>query len=571
MSQAVAQLSTPSLAGTGTVPRILVVDDEQHMCDICTRTLQRGGYEVFATNDPKVAVRELRADQRFDLLLTDIKMPTMSGLDLARMARERDPAIAIIIMTGFASMENLHQSVQRGVADFLSKPFELEQLRLAVDQALHKRSILQDNLRLHTIEQLLESTQALNTTLDIAELAEILLRVTVQQSNCQAGFVLFVKDDGAGVQLTVPAMASSAPGVQLLEAGRLLAQRAFDEQQVLAERDGLFGRLNSVDLYQALAVPLHAQGEVNGVLLLCDDGPGLLRPVVQEAVTLLANHAGAALRNAYLYSQLDEAYQRQQEVDRQKSEFIAIASHELRTPLSIVLGYTMMVRDQSEGERREYLQRVMDNAQRIKDIVDDMVNLRHFEIGESKLTLEPVVLEAVITQAIERMRPALISRPQDIHTTVPEEPLVFLCDHEKLVLVLSHLISNAIKFTPEGGRIDIRAGLRPPGALDSPDVGIIQPARPAPVATSWVVVEIQDTGIGIPERDQPRIFDRFYQVADSLTRDHGGTGLGLTLVRELVGMLGGAVWLTSREGAGSTFAFALPYRQDQATSDDKPV
>jgi signal transduction histidine kinase len=565
MSQPTTQLSAPSLAGSGAVPRILIVDDEQHMCDICTRTLRRGGYYVLATTDPKVAARELRVDQRFDLLLTDIKMPTMSGLDLAHIAREYDPAIAIIIMTGFASMENLQQSVQRGVADFLSKPFELEQLRLAVDQALHKRSILQDNLRLHTIEQLLESSQALNSTLDMTALAAILLRVSMQHSNCQAGFVLFAEEPSA-----LKLMAPSPPGSQLLDAGRRLAGRAFEEQRVLAGGDAQFGSLGRGELRHALAVPLRAQGEVNGVLLLCDDSAAVLRPVVQEGVTLLANHAGAALRNAYLYSKLDEAYQRQQEVDRLKSEFIAIASHELRTPLSIVLGYSMMVRDQSEGERREYLQRVLDNAQRIKDIVDDMVSLRHIETGEARLTLEPVVLQNVIAQAIERMRPALSNRPQQIVTAAPEEPLAFRCDHEKLLLILSHLLSNAIKFTPEGGQIEIRVSLRPPGALD--DGGrVIQPSRPAASATPWVIVEIHDTGIGIPEREQARIFDRFYQVADSLTRDHGGTGLGLTLVRELIGTLGGAIWLTSHAGQGSTFTFALPYHPDQAVSGAESV
>jgi signal transduction histidine kinase len=561
MNQAATQLGAPSLVGSSAVPRILVVDDEQHMCDICTRTLRRGGYEVFATNNPQAAVRELRGDQRFDLLLTDIKMPTMSGLDLARIARERDPAIAIIIMTGFASMENLQQSVQRGVADFLSKPFELDQLRLAVDQALHKRSILQDNLRLHTIEQLLQSSQALNSTLDMATLAEILLRVSREHSNSQAGFVLFAENHSE-----LKPMAPSPHDAQLLADGRRLAGRAFDERRALSGAEAAFGALNGAELRHALAVPLRAQGMVNGVLLLCDNGPGVLRPVVQEAVTLLASHAGAALRNAYLYSQLDEAYQRQQEVDRLKSEFIAIASHELRTPLSIVLGYSMMVRDQTEGERREYLQRVLDNAQRIKDIVDDMVSLRHIETGEATLTLEPVVLQHVIAQAIERMRPALANRPQRISTAAPEQPLAFLCDHEKLILVLSHLLSNAIKFTPEGGRIEVRAALQPAGALDSGDGRIIQPSRSPSTETAWVVVDVQDSGIGIPERAQSRIFDRFYQVADSLTRDHGGTGLGLTLVRELVGALGGAIWLTSREGQGSTFTFALPYHQDQAAS-----
>ncbi|HEX5689968.1 MAG TPA: response regulator, partial [Roseiflexaceae bacterium] len=461
MSEAATQLGSPTLVGSNAVPRILIVDDEKHMCDICSRTLRRG-YDVVATTDPQVAVQQLRGETRFDLLLTDIKMPTMSGLDLARIARERDPAIAIIIMTGFTSMEHLQQSVQRGVADFLSKPFELDHLRLAVDQALHKRALLQDNLRLHTIEQLLQSSQALNSTLDMTALADILLRVSLQHSNGQAGFVLFAENQSA-LKLMAPVPHAS----QLLNAGRQLAERAFEAQCVLTGADAAYGTLESLELRHALAVPLRAQGAVNGVLLLCGEGPGVLRPVVQDAVTLLANHAGAALRNAFLYSQLDEAYQRQQEVDQLKSEFIAIASHELRTPLSIVLGYSMMVRDQSEGERREYLQRVLDNAQRIKDIVDDMVSLRHIETGEVTLSLETVVLQHVVAQSIERMRPALASRPQEIVTSLPEHQLAFLCDHEKLILILSHLLSNAIKFTPKGGRIEVRAALRPAGALDT--------------------------------------------------------------------------------------------------------
>jgi signal transduction histidine kinase len=563
MSYVLAHPNAPSLAGSGAVPRILVVDDEQHMCDVCTRILQRGGYHVVATSDPRVAMRALRGEQRFDLLLTDIKMPTISGLDLARLARERDPSIAIIIMTGYASMENLHQSVQRGAADFIFKPFELEHLRLAVDQALHKRSILQDNLRLHALEHLFESSKALSTTLELSELATILLRVTAQHSRCRAGFLLLAESP-----TTLTTVIPSDPSGQLLDAGHQLARRAFEDQQTLLEGEAPFCRLGAVELHRALAVPLRAQGDVNGVLVLCDDGPDTLRPGVQEEVALLANHAGAALRNASLYGQLGDAYQRLQELDRLKSEFISIASHELRTPLAIVLGYTMMVRDQSKGEQYEYLQRVMDNAQRIKDIVDDMVSLRHLETDEVQLALEPVVLQELVMQAIERMRPAMAQRPKEIHFDLPEQPLVFLCDREKILLILGHLISNAIKFTPEGGRIDIRATLRPADALESSGSRVIQPARPAPATTPWVVVEIEDSGIGIPEREQARIFDRFYQVADSLTRNHGGTGLGLALVRELVGALGGAVWLTSQEGKGSTFACALPYRQEHAANGD---
>ena len=562
MSQAVLQPGAAALANPGAVPRILVVDDEQHMCDVCSRTLRRGGYDVVATSEPTEAVRLLRTDQQFDLLLTDIKMPAMSGLELAHIARERDPAIAIIIMTGYASMENLYQSVQRGVADFIFKPFELDQLRLAVDQALQKRTLLQDNLRLRTLERLLESSKALSTTLDLSELAGIVLRVTLQQSRCRAGFLLLAENQAA-LTATVP----SAPGGQLLDAGRRLAQRAFEEQHPVAGSNAPFCEFEGAALHQALAVPLSAQGHVIGVLVLCDESPNALRPGVQEEILLLAHHAGAALRNASLYGQLGDAYQRLQELDRLKSEFISIASHELRTPLAIVLGYTMMVRDQSEGERREYLQRVMDNAQRIKDIVDDMVSLRHLETGEAQLALEPVVIQELVSQAIERMRPVIANRPHQLQVDLPPQPLRFLCDREKVLLILGHLLSNAIKFTPEGGRIAIRAALQPNGVLNGAGSCIVQPARAAGDGMPWVVIAVEDSGIGIPEREQPRIFDRFYQVADSLTRDHGGTGLGLALVRELVGALGGALWLRSREGEGSTFTVALPFRQEQATSN----
>lgn len=553
----------PSLAidASSAAARILIVDDEQHMCDVCARTLQRGGYSVVATSDPHAAVGLLRDDLPFDLLLTDIKMPTMSGLELARVARDRDPAIAIIIMTGFASIENMHQSVQRGAADFLSKPFELDQLRLAVDQALHKRTILQDNLRLRALEQLIANSEALTTTLDLAALQQIVLHVTLKHSGARASFLLLADDDGLPQQAVV-----ASDGAALLEHGYLLARRAFDDQQPVTDAAAPNSLLHNQPLTYALAVPLRAQGRSNGTLVLCDDRPGLLRPGMQEAIVLLANHAGAALRNAVLYSRLGEAYQRRQELDTLKSEIISIASHELRTPLSLVLGYTMMVRDQASGEQREYLQRVMDGAQRIKEIVDDMVSLRHIETGEAKLTLQPVNLDELIHHALESYQPAVRARSHHVYLELPQPSVVFLSDREKLNVILTNLVSNAIKFTPDGGQIVVRAAVQPLRSPNSDATLITHP--PALAANTWVTISVEDSGIGIPQHEHTRIFERFYQVADSLTRERGGTGLGLALVRELAATLGGAVWLVSREGEGSVFAVALPYQPPASLHSD---
>jgi len=385
--------------------------------------------------------------------------------------------------------------------------------------------------------------------------AESLLHVSLRQSECRAGYLLLMDDRTAPVKV-VPA----APGGTLFEAGQALAWQAFEQQQTILSTDTSICALDGVEMRRALAVPLRAQGNVSGILLLCDDRESAFRPGVQEGVTLLANHAGAALRNALLYGELEQAYQRVQELDRLKSEFISIASHELRTPLSIVLGYTMMVRDRSENEQRLYLERVMDSAQRIKDIIDDMVSLRHLDTGETQLASDQVIIQDIIRNAIERVRPAADEQQQQISVDLPEQPVQFICDYEKVLLVLGHLLTNAVRFTPESGNIEVRAALRPSGPLDtggSRQVPKIEDPPPHP----WIVVEVQDTGIGIPESEQPRIFDRFYQVADSLTRDHGGIGLGLALVRELVSVLGGTVWVNSQAGQGSTFGFALPYRQ----------
>lgn len=542
MSIPVIEQTRPRSVDNAT-PRVLVVDDEQYMCDVCARTLQRSGYEVVTASDADVAARLLQGDTRFDLLLTDINMPGTSGLGLATIARERDPAIAIIIMTGFASRENLQQSVQRGVADFLPKPFELDQLRLAVDQALHKRSLLQDNLRLRSLEQLLDSTTALSSSLDLREISNTLLRVTMNQSSCDAGFVLAEPINGIVI-------ASHEDG-NLTPDGYALAQQAIAERRLLHLHNATVGHAGGHELRFAYAVPLHAQGESTGALLLCNHRAITLRSGVEETIELLATHAGTALRNAALYNQLGEAYARLQDLDTLKGEFIAVASHELRTPLSIVLGYTMMLRDQAPGgAQRDYLQRVLENAERIRDIIDDMVSLRHLDTGESQPANEQVRLQDLVQQAYSQMQPIASERHQHMLLDLPGEPVLFSTDSEKVLLILGHLIANAVRFTPEEGAITLRAGLRRRGSAQSSSHG----------AADWVVIEVCDTGVGIPEREQSRIFDRFYQIADSLTRSHGGIGLGLAIVRELTAFLGGEVWVSSREGQGSTFTLALPYQ-----------
>lgn len=554
MTQQVLATATPNAAPA----RILIVDDEVYMCDICARALRAVGYEVVATTSADEAFAELRPDRPFDLLLADIQMPGISGLELAQRAHELDPAVVIIIMTGHASIENLQQSVRRGIADFLSKPFELEELRLAVEQALHKRQLLQERIRLRALEQLLKSSEAINAILNRGQLAQVILERAIGHVPCRSGFLLLNDDpNDSTALLAIPAHWS------LSQLGREIALRAYHEGvTALVEGLGPLCEGDGQPVQRAMATPLRAHGEVVGVIMLCDDRLEVLRPSDQDIISLLANQAGTALHNAQLYRQLQDAYQSLQELDRLKSEFIAIASHELRTPLSIVLGYTMMVRDQSDGEQREYVQRVLESAQRIKELVDDMVSLRHLELHETMLSAEPCRLDALLRQAVERMWPAAQEKQQEL--IIDNAAITFMVDREKQLLVLGNLISNAIRFSPERGVITVSGALWPKGQLQEAAQSAVTNStfrhlHAAPDG-SWVVMQVRDYGIGVERRAQAQIFDRFYQVADSLTREHGGAGLGLAIVRDLTDLQGGIVWVESMLEGGSIFSCALPYR-----------
>jgi signal transduction histidine kinase len=464
----------------------------------------------------------------------------------------------VVIMTGHSTVDTLHASVRRGVADYLTKPFEITELRTVVEQALHKRRLLQEILRLRALEQLMRSSEAINAILDRDQLAREIVSRARDHVPCQAGFLIV-----AGANDTALKTMVEPDGAELLRAGHAAALDGIRAgRPVAVGGDEPLATLDGRPLVYGLAVPLRSQGDGVGTLLLCDDRPDLASSGAQEILALLANQAGNALRNAHLYGELDAAYRGLRELDRMKSEFIAIASHELRSPLSIVMGYAKMVRDRSEGEQRDYSQRVLDGAERIKTIVDDMMRLREFDRKQAQVALEQAPLGELVAQAVERLAPAAHQKRQTIDVALPEAPVVSSLDREKTLLVIGNLVANAIKFTPVGGRVHVELARWPHERLAAavgraaanPTVRRLSGALPA----VWAVVRVQDTGIGIARDQQTRIFERFYQVASSLTREQGGVGLGLSLVCDLTTLQGGVVWVESEEGRGSTFCFALP-------------
>jgi PAS domain S-box-containing protein len=240
-----------------------------------------------------------------------------------------------------------------------------------------------------------------------------------------------------------------------------------------------------------------------------------------------------------------------QEASRLKDEFLATLSHELRTPLNAILGYTRMLRSGLIGADKEgrALDTIERNATSLTEIIEDVLDVSRIISGKIRLNVRPVDLQTVIRESIEAVRPAADARNIRIECILDSSEAPVSGDPERLQQILWNLVSNAVKFTERGGRVQIR--------LEHAD--------------SHIELIVSDTGIGIVPEFLPYVFERFRQADSGVTREHGGLGLGLAITKHLVEMHGGTIDVASRgRGAGSTFRVKLPLMIVNATERDEP-
>jgi len=246
---------------------------------------------------------------------------------------------------------------------------------------------------------------------------------------------------------------------------------------------------------------------------------------------------------------------RERELDRMKTDFIALVSHELRTPLTSVKGFSDLLlennTDQLDDESREYLDIIAFNADRLIALINDILDITRIDTDRIELKPEPCAIEEIIDQVASTLRSPLEQRGHTLAVDVPRTlPLVW-ADRTRLVQVITNLLGNAIKYTLQPGEIAVRAFVA--------DMASDLPA-PAPRAQIFpcVVVSVHDPGIGIAPGDAEKLFQRFYRVETNASRGIGGTGLGLAIVKSLVELQGGRVWFESTPLQGSTFSFSVP-------------
>jgi signal transduction histidine kinase len=292
-----------------------------------------------------------------------------------------------------------------------------------------------------------------------------------------------------------------------------------------------------------LAVPLLFEQQIVGVLAVWGREPGSFAQEVVDLLQTLATQSVLAIQNARLFREIADKSQELEAASRHKSEFLANMSHELRTPLNAVIGFSEVLAEGMFGDlndkQAEYLQDILESGRHLLSLINDILDLSKIEAGRMELERSDFDLPSAIDNALLLMRERASRKDIAIGRAVDERVGVLDADERKVKQVLLNLLSNALKFTPEGGRIDVRADVR----------------------DGMAEISVADTGVGIAAEDQQAVFEEFRQVGASAKRVEG-TGLGLALSRKFVELHGGRIWVTSEIGKGSTFAFTIPIRRE---------
>ena len=303
-----------------------------------------------------------------------------------------------------------------------------------------------------------------------------------------------------------------------------------------------------------LGVPIHSGGQVTGVISVqSTDQEGRFTDADQRLLSTIASAVGVAIHNARLFEEARLARQAAEEADAAKSSFLSTVSHELRTPLTSVLGFAKIIRRRLEerlfpliadDDRRvqQTKQQVLDNlgvvvseGERLTKLIDDVLDLAKIEAGKFTWNMTSVSLAEVIERATSATASLFEARKLTLVSEVEPDLPSITGDQDRLIQVVINLISNAVKFTDAGS---IKCVLRR--------------------EDDRLVVSVTDSGIGIAPADQPKVFEKFKQVGDTLTDKPKGTGLGLPICKEIVEYHGGRIWVESELGHGSTFSFTLP-------------
>lgn len=404
------------------------------------------------------------------------------------------------------------------------------------------------NERIDHLERLLEVVRGLTTAPDLETFLQTVISEATELTNSELASILEYDENASELRflamqwferdllrpMSVP-LDGSAAGWVFRKGQPLIIQDVRADQRHFKVVD----RMTNHQTQSLVAVPLMVRGQVVGVLEALNKKDNT--HYTEEDLTILETLgalAAQAMENVDLARKVRVARVELAELERLKTDFIAITSHELRTPLGLILGHSTFLRELAGEQFAEQLDTIIRNATKLKEIVENLSDVNNYQNGVARVRGDKVSVAKIVEDVISSFRTEAERRDIKLKTEAGESRYYVNADQGKITIALSNLVKNALQFTEPGGSVTVKVG---------EDSG-------------YVKVTVTDDGIGIPSRELSRVFERFYQVETHLTRRYGGMGLGLSVAKAMIELHGGRIWAES-SGRGSTFTFLLPMRQ----------
>jgi PAS domain S-box-containing protein len=501
--------------------KILIVDDEADIALILKLQLEDAGYKTVRARDGIEALEQI-AKENFSLILLDIKMPRMDGMQVLDRVRKEFPDMGVVMMTAHGSETIAVEAMKKGAIDYISKPFSTDDLIKKIERSIQNLRTRQENLRLS--RELVAEQQKMGAIL--RGMADILIAVDRK--------------------------------------GRIITANHQAEMLFGKEQEDLLGTPVE-ELLQADITP----EKLPCMLVLSTSAPALdvsynikwgkkIIPVLSSATPLLdhSQHLCGSLEIIRDISTLKA-------LEQEREDFVSMLSHDLKTPITAIVGSLDLVRDGHlgpvNGDQREYLESAVESCTEMVEMIDTLLDIHKFEAGKMITVFKSEDPIQILQKVFSRFRTVANREDINLHTTI-KEPLPHVqMDRSKVFRLLGNLISNALKFTPEGGEIEIGAMVvRLSTDLRKRIPEQLYPPQELPARGKFLQMFVRDTGSGIAGEDLLTIFDRFVQARIRRNRKSGGSGLGLAFCRKVMDVHHGYIWAESEEGKGSSFFLLMP-------------
>lgn len=475
-------------------PTVLIIDDEKRIRSVCCSMLKQEGYVTAEAENAEIGI-EMIEQRHFDIILLDLMMPGISGMEALESIRALHPDTVVIVITGYATLAHAVNAMKKGAFDFLSKPFSPQDLRLVLTKAIEHirtlKDIANEKSRLHAmVNHLTDGVMATNTEKTIALVNPFFLNLM----NCHCASPV-----GRPVEKLVKQQQILALIDQALE------MKADEFSELVDEVTITCGKSNDERMLGVRCIPFRDRlGRNLGTITVLHD------------ITTLKH------------------------MDQIKSDFVAMVAHEIRGPMNTILMQHKNILDGLAGDltekQRHILTRASEKVNALVTLSTELLDLAKMESGLINMEKEQLKLAPILADQVSFHRPKASAGGITLSLNpLPQLPPV-LANRMNMEEVISNLISNAIRYTRKGGRITLTAESK----------------------EKSVLIKVSDTGIGIAAEDLDRIFQRFYRVKNETTRYIIGTGLGLPIVKSIVEAHNGSIQVESKLGQGSTFSVLLP-------------